>query len=85
MGYDAPMRLHVQLDDELVARLEARVGPRNRSAFIQEALRRSLDDEDRWAALVAAVGSIETRGHDWDDDPAAWVRSERHQDARRVG
>lgn len=35
-------------------------------------------------ALEAACGSIEDRGHDWDDDPAAWVTAQR-ADARRTG
>jgi len=24
-------------------------------------------------------------GHDWDDDPAAWVRQQRRADPRRAG
>lgn len=79
------MRLHIHLDDELVRRLDRRVGQRRRSAFIVETLRRALDDERRWEDIAAAVAAIPDAGHDWDADPAAWVRTQRHGDARRVG
>jgi metal-responsive CopG/Arc/MetJ family transcriptional regulator len=78
------MRLHISLDDELVAELDRQVGPRDRSRFIGRAVRRALDDDRRLAALEAAIGSIEDTGHEWDDDPAAWVRRQR-ADERRAG
>jgi hypothetical protein len=79
------MRLHIALDEEVVAELDRRVGPRRRSAFIAELIRRGLDDESRWDDIEAAVGQLEDRGHDWDADPARWVRSQRHSDGRRAG
>ena len=79
------MRIHVHLDEELVSRLDARVGARGRSRFVEQATRRALDDEERWALVRSAVGSISDEGHDWDDDPAAWVHEQRHADPRRVG
>lgn len=79
------MRLHIVLDDEVVAQLDARVGNRRRSSFIAEAVRRALEDEHRWAEIEAGLGSIAATGHDWDDDPARWVRRQRSADARRVG
>lgn len=79
------MRLHIVLDDDVVAQLDARVGNRQRSSFIAEAVRRALDDERRWAEIDAGLGSIAGTGHDWDDDPAGWVRRQRAGDARRVG
>ena len=30
-----------------------------------------------WAAIEAAAGAIDDEGHDWDDDPAAWLREQR--------
>jgi Arc/MetJ-type ribon-helix-helix transcriptional regulator len=71
------MRLHISLDDALVRELDRRVGPRDRSHFIQKALRRALDELDRIDALDAALGSIPDTGHEWDDDPAEWVRRQR--------
>jgi hypothetical protein len=79
------MRLHIALDDELVADLDRRVGPRRRSAFIAELIRRGLEDEQRWDDIESGLGALADTGHDWDDDPAAWVRHERSRDARRAG
>lgn len=77
------MRLHITLGDELVAELDRRAGPRHRSAYVQAAIRQALDDERRWDALEGAVGAL-AKSHEWDDDPAQWVRAQR-SDARRVG
>jgi len=79
------MRLHISLDDRLVAQLDRRVGRRRRSAFIAATLRRALDDELRWDEIEASLGTLEDQGHPWDADPAAWVREQRRGDARRVG
>lgn len=79
------MRLHIALDEELVAELDRRVGPRRRSAFIAALIQRGLDDERRWDDIESALGALEPTGHDWDDDPAAWVRAQRRGDARRTG
>lgn len=79
------MRLHISLDDGLVSDLDARVGKRRRSAFISETVRAALDDQRRWEQILSAVGGISGSGHDWDDDPAAWVRASRRTDPERVG
>jgi metal-responsive CopG/Arc/MetJ family transcriptional regulator len=79
------MRLHIALDDDLVGELDRRVGPRRRSASIAELIRRGLDDERRWDDIEAALGGIEAHGHEWDDDPAAWVRAQRGSGTPRRG
>jgi hypothetical protein len=79
------MRLHIVLDDDLVADLDRRVAPRERSAFIAQAVRSALEDQYRWEQIESALGSIRDRGHAWDGDPAAWVREQRRGDSRRVG
>lgn len=79
------MRLHIFLDDALVEELDRRVGRGRRSAFITSAVERALDDERRWELIESAVGSISDHGHDWDDDPAGWVRAQRYGDETRVG
>lgn len=79
------MRLHIALDDALVAELDRRVGARQRSAFIAELIRRGLDDEQRWDDIEASLGKLRDTGHDWDDDPAEWVRAQRRGDDRRAG
>lgn len=77
------MRLHISLADWLVEELDRRVGRRRRSAFIAEMIRRALDDERRWEEIEAALGTIPDHGHEWDKDPAAWVRAQRTGDIRR--
>jgi hypothetical protein len=84
VGYLTHMRLHIQLPDELVAELDARLGARQRSPFLAALIRRALDEERRWDELESAIGAIDDHGHDWDDDPAAWVRAQRADD-RRAG
>lgn len=79
------MRVHIALDDDLVRELDRRAGSRRRSAFIAELVRRGLDDERRWDDIEAALAQIPDTGHEWDDDPAAWVREQRRGDARRAG
>lgn len=79
------MRLHISLDEELVAALDARVGRRGRSAFVAATIRQALEDQQRWAEIEAALGSLRDSEHEWDRDPAGWVRSQRRGDARRVG
>jgi Arc/MetJ-type ribon-helix-helix transcriptional regulator len=79
------MRVHISLSDELVRELDRRVGSRRRSSFIASAVRQALDDERRWELIESSVGSLTDRGHEWDEDPAAWVRAQRRADADRVG
>jgi len=79
------VRLHINLDDALVAELDRLVGPRRRSAFVASAVRAALDDERRWELIESSFGSIPDTGHEWDEDPAAWVREQRYADERRVG
>jgi metal-responsive CopG/Arc/MetJ family transcriptional regulator len=79
------MRVHIQLDDELVRELDRRAGVRGRSAYIAATLRRALEDERRWEQIASAAGTLEASRHEWDDDPAGWVASERRGDSRRVG
>ena len=79
------MRLHIALDDALVAELDRRVGARQRSAFIAELIRRGLEDEQRWDDIESSLGKLRDTGHDWDDDPAEWVRTQRRGDDRRAG
>jgi hypothetical protein len=58
---------------------------RQRSAFIAATIRHALEDQRRWDDIEAALGSLQKSEHDWDADPAGWVRSQRRGDRRRVG
>jgi predicted transcriptional regulator len=79
------MRMHIELDDDLVAQVDELAGPRGRSAFVRTAIQRAVLQEARWADIEAAAGTVADGGHDWDSDPAGWVRAQRHSDARRAG
>ncbi|MXY25493.1 MAG: hypothetical protein F4Y45_13380 [Acidobacteria bacterium] len=79
------MRLHIVLEHDLVREIDRRAGPRRRSAFITELIQRGLEDERRWDDIEAALGALPDTGHEWDDDPAAWVRQQRYADPRRAG
>ena len=71
------MRVHLSLDDDLMHELDQRVSVRGRSTFVATAIRAALTRQTRLESLTAAVGSIGDQGHDWDDDPARWVREQR--------
>lgn len=85
MCYSQHIRLHIALDDELVAEVDRRVGPRRRSAFIADLIRREIESDRRWEDITSALGVLADTGHEWDDDPVAWVREQRRGDARRSG
>ena len=79
------MRVHIALDDDLVEELDRRAGPRRRSSFITELIRRGLDDERRWDDIESALSGLADTEHDWDDDVAGWVQAQRGTDRRRAG
>ena len=68
-----------------MAELDKRVGKRKRSSFIAAVLRESLDDRRRWDQILGAIGAIPDRGHEWDEDPVAWVRAQRRGSDKRRG
>lgn len=79
------MRVHVYLDEDLVAELDELVGDRGRSSFIEDAVRAQVDRARRWKLIESSFGSIADSGHEWDDDVAKWVRDSRRSDPRQVG
>ena len=79
------MRVHISLDEELVEAIDETVGPRERSSYIAEAVRKQLDADRRWRRIHSAIGSIGDEGHPWDPDVAKWVHDSRREDPRRVG
>jgi hypothetical protein len=77
------MRVHINVDDEqLIGEIDRRVGPRGRSAFFVRAARKELESEVRWEKIESALGTISDTGHDWDEDPAAWVHEQRRMGER---
>ena len=85
MCYRQHMRMHIELDDALVAQIDDIAGLRRRSAFVSAAVRAAVDQHMRWQLIGRAAGAIPDTGHDWDDDPALWVRNQRFGDHTRVG
>ena len=79
------MRMHIELDDSLVAQIDELSGPRGRSAFVRSAIERAIRQELRWTDIEAAAGAIANQDHEWDNDPGAWVREQRRADIRRAG
>lgn len=77
--------MHVILEEDLVNELDSLVGPRRRSSFIADAVRKAVDQERRWRLMRSAIGSISEEGHPWDPDVATWVHETRREDPRRVG
>jgi predicted transcriptional regulator len=79
------MRVHINLDDALVDELDRFAGRGQRSAFIARSVQRTLAEERRWREIEETLGALVDRDHEWGDDPAAWVRRGRREDAQRVG
>ena len=79
------MRMHIEVDDELMAKVDQLTGPRGRSTFVRVAIEQAVEQAERWTALDSAAAAIDDVGHDWDADPAGWVRDQRRADRRRAG
>jgi metal-responsive CopG/Arc/MetJ family transcriptional regulator len=78
------MRLRISLDDDLVRQIDRRVGSMHRSTFIGESLRCALDDQRRWEDIEAGLGALRGRKHEWDDNTAGWVTTQRSGDPTRT-
>lgn len=79
------MRMHIELEDALVAKVDGIAGPRGRSSFVRLAVERAVEQEQRRAELRSAAGTIADHSHEWDADVAGWVRLNRRTDGRRAG
>ncbi len=75
-------RAHVVLPDEVIERIDANVGRRQRSRFIEVAAREKLDRIELEKALRATAGIARGPGYrHWKDQRAinAWVRRARRE------
>ena len=79
------MRLHIHIDDALIARVDEIAGPRARSEFVRNAVQAAVESRRRWDLIEQAAGAVSERQHEWDADPAEWVRQQRRGDPDRVG
>jgi len=78
------VRTHVLLPKELVARIDQQVGPRRRSEFVAETLRKELDRSHILRLALAARVEARRLGNgggppEWatSEGAAAWVRAQR--------
>jgi metal-responsive CopG/Arc/MetJ family transcriptional regulator len=74
---------NLSLPVDLVAEVDAVAGPRNRSAFIEDAIRRKLRREQLRAAIERTAGSLSADDYPhWrtSEDVVAWVRDLRAEE-----
>ena len=79
------MRMHIEMDDDVVRQIDVVAGQRGRTRFVREAVLTALDQRQRAELIRSARGTIADTGHEWDGDPAAWVHAQRRSQRRRVG
>jgi predicted DNA-binding protein len=77
--------MHIELDDELVRRIDGVAGHRGRSTFVRRAIAAALEQAERWELIRSARGSIPDGRPRLGRRPAAWVHAQRFSDDRRVG
>ena len=74
------VRTHVVLPEDLIREVDRRVGARQRSRFVEEAIRERLAREALSSALRESAGTLEGKDYpDWGspEDVSAWVRRSR--------
>ena len=77
--------MHLELDNAIIAEIDAVAGPQHRSAFVREAIIEAVERHRRTKDLSEVAGLLRNSEHEWDDDPADWVSRQRNGDPRRVG
>ena len=83
------MRTHISLPEELVRQIDEIAGPRNRSAFIEEAVRRKLLNErqKRAIAMLAEGPGLDPKDYPHWATPeltSQWVHDMRQADNERL-
>jgi metal-responsive CopG/Arc/MetJ family transcriptional regulator len=79
-------RVHVVLDDDLVARIDQCVGQRGRSRFLAEAARSRLLQLRQMGAISVAAGAWSAEDHpELADGAAAYLAAERAAADREEG
>jgi metal-responsive CopG/Arc/MetJ family transcriptional regulator len=84
---DEMIRTHIVMPKDLVDEVDRRVGPRQRSAFVVEAVEEKLRQVRRLEIARKAAGSlaeVEIPGWETTASTVAWVRRLRAADARRL-
>ncbi len=74
-------RAHVVLPDDLLADVDALVGPRGRSAFLTEVIREAVNPRRLLAFLSSPEPVLKIEDHpEFRDGAEAWVRKMRDED-----
>ncbi len=76
-------RAHIVMPVELVEKIDAQVGPRKRSQFVQEAVEEKLRRQRLHASLAEMAGSltnVDIPGWETPEAAAEWVRALRRGD-----
>ncbi|MGH2981661.1 MAG: CopG family ribbon-helix-helix protein [Solirubrobacterales bacterium] len=73
------MRIHINLDDELVRNIDEVAGPRGRSRLIREAVEQEVDRRRRRKALEEGMGSVPGFAPHM---TAEWISAERKRQTR---
>lgn len=74
-------RAHIVMSAELIAEIDAQVGPRRRSRFVEEAVAEKLQRQRRIEAFDQVVGSlkdVDVPGWETPETTAQWVHDLRH-------
>lgn len=82
MCYDRHMRVHIELEDAMIRRVDAITGDRGRSEFIRGAVDHALQRAERMLSLRRAIGAAPGFGEHLDRD---WIRTGRRESPRRHG
>jgi len=83
VGTGTRIPVNMSLPEELVRQLDEVAGPRNRSAFAEEALRRAIRRERLRVAIERTAGSLKAEDYPhWrtSADVVAWVREMRAEE-----
>jgi metal-responsive CopG/Arc/MetJ family transcriptional regulator len=79
--------VNLSLPEDLVAKVDEVAGPRNRSAFVEEVLRRAVKREQWRLAIERTAGSLPAEHYPhWrtSEDVVAWVRMMRAEETDPV-
>ena len=76
-------RAHVVLPDDLLADVDALVGPRGRSSFLTEVIREAVNRRRLLAFLSSKEPLLKDEDYpEFRDDAESWVRKMRDEDLR---
>ncbi len=90
MVVNATARAHIVIPRELLEAVDELVGPRKRSEFIAEAIRRQVQREQQHQAIEKYAGVLDPADYpEWANGSSEWVHNMRQADdqhrAKKLG